>query len=155
MADNTERAGLFEQLLAEITSIKQENANLKKEVDAFDEKTVATVKDIFKDMISVLDEFARTEAAIAEKGLDETEEAQKVRDRFLKVAKRLKSKLENNGVQEIPIAIGDKMDETLCSTTDTEPDSTKENDTIISIEKKGYTFKGIVLRPAEVIIVKN
>lgn len=153
--DNSLQGELFDRLLAEITSIKKENTNLQKEVDSFEEKSIENVRDIFKDMVSILDEFTRVERSVAEKGLDQTEEGKKVRDRFLNVAKKLSRKLEDFGVSEIPLAPGNKVDETLCATVDTEPDPNKENDTIITIEKKGYLFKGIVLRPAEVIVVKN
>ena len=47
------------------------------------------------------------------------------------------------------------MDDFLCTVCETEPDLTKDNDTIISIEKKGYTYKDAVLRQADVVIVKN
>lgn len=156
MAQDINKKGkLFDQLTSEITNIKKENKDLKEQVDRFHEDNVKAVRDIFKDMVSILDDFSRVESAVSEKGLDQTEEGKKIKDRFLKVAKRMKQKLEDNGVTEISIYPGDKANENMCNAIETEPDSQKENDTIISVEKPGYMFKGIVLRPAEVIIVKN
>ena len=42
-----------------------------------------------------------------------------------------------------------------CKTIDTEPDNNNPNNYIISIEKTGYKFEEKILRPAEVIVVKN
>lgn len=43
----------------------------------------------------------------------------------------------------------------LCEVADTEPDPGRETGDIVSIEKQGYTRQGHLIRPAEVIIVKN
>ncbi len=48
-----------------------------------------------------------------------------------------------------------KSVEELCEVSDTEPDSNRETGDIVSIEKQGYTRQGHLIRPAEVIIVKN
>lgn len=42
-----------------------------------------------------------------------------------------------------------------CQIVETEPDATKENDTIISIEKAGFRRNGRLLRLADVIVVKT
>lgn len=146
---------LFDALTSEITKIKKENAELKKSVDLAEEKSAADIRDLLKDVVTVFDSFEKAKTIIAERGLDATEEGQKVRDRFLNVEKNLKNKLANHGVKEIDINPGDKIDDILCSVTDTEPDAGKENDTVISIEKKGYMYGTVMIRPAEVVIVKN
>lgn len=155
ISDNLTNEKIKRLLKEEITSVKKENAELKKSFDLAEEKHVAATRDMLKDIVSVLDAFEKAKAIIAERGLDSTEEGQKVRDRFLNVEKNLKNKLANHGVKEIEINIGDKIDDNLCSVADTEPDSSKENDTIIEVEKKGYMFRDVVIRPADVIIVKN
>lgn len=48
-----------------------------------------------------------------------------------------------------------KSIEELCEVADTEPDPGRETGDIVSIEKQGYTRHGHLIRPAEVIIVKN
>lgn len=146
---------LFDALTSEITKIKKENAELKKSVDLAEEKSAADIRDLLKDVVTVFDSFEKAKTIITERGLDATEEGQKVRDRFLNVEKNLKNKLANHGVKEIDINPGDKIDDILCSVADTEPDAGKENDTVISIEKKGYMYGTVMIRPAEVVIVKN
>lgn len=48
-----------------------------------------------------------------------------------------------------------KSIEELCEVADTEPGPGRETGDIVSIEKQGYTRQGHLIRPAEVIIVKN
>ena len=154
--DNTvKNTDLFQSLRDEITAIKKENSSLKLEVQEVQQAGQREMKETLKDIISIFDLFERAKTLIAEKGWDASEEGQKVRDRFLNVEKQLIKKLEQHGVKEIPIEIGSVVDDFLCSVCDTEPDQSRENDTIIAVEKKGYTYKGAVLRPADVIIVKN
>ena len=154
--DNTvKNTDLFQSLRDEITAIKKENSSLKLEVQEVQQAGQREMKETLKDIISIFDLFERAKTLIAEKGWDASEEGQKVRDRFLNVEKQLIKKLEQHGVKEIPIEIGSVVDDFLCSVCDTEPHLSKENDTIISVEKKGYTYNGAVLRPADVVIVKN
>jgi len=48
-----------------------------------------------------------------------------------------------------------KSVDALCEIAATEPDPEREEGDIISIEKQGYTRSGHLIRPAEVIIVRN
>ena len=146
---------LFDRLKEDITAIKKENSSLKLEVQSVSQAGQREVIDILKDIVVVLDVFDKAKAVVTEKGWDSTEEGKKVLTRVLTVEKQLISKLSLHEVREIPIEVGEKVDDFLCSVCDTEPDPSKENDTVISIEKKGYTYKGTVLRPADVVIVKN
>ena len=52
-------------------------------------------------------------------------------------------------------AIYTERSEELCEVADTEPDPSRETGDIVSIEKQGYTRQGHLIRPAELIIVKN
>lgn len=62
--------------------------------------------------------------------------------------------LEKYNVKKVMFE-GNKSVEELCEVSDTEPDSNRETGDIVSIEKQGYTRQGHLIRPAEVIIVKN
>lgn len=155
MADERKNTTLFNALDEKITLLQKEKAKLQDVARAAEEEKEASIKDILKDMIGVLDSFERCTTVIKEKGLDENEEGQKVRDRFLNVEKTLRRKLNDKGISEIALKIGDMVDDNLCYTSDTEPDPSMKDGTIIGIEKKGYMYKEIVLRPAEVVIVKN
>lgn len=148
-------ASLFERLKEEITTIKKENSSLKLEVQSIKQEGQREIMELLKDIVSILDIFEKAKMVVTEKGWDSTEEGKKVLGRFLNVEKQLLNKLSIHGVKEIPIEVGALVDDFLCIVCDTEPDMEKENDTIIGIEKKGYTYKDSVLRPTDVIIVKN
>ena len=155
MADQSKNTALFNALDEKITILQKEKAKLQDVARAAEEEKDSSVKDILKDMIGVLDSFERCTTVIREKGWDESEEGQKVRDRFLNVEKTLRRKLHDRGISEIALKIGDMVDDNLCSTCDTEPDPSLKDGTILDIEKKGYMYNEVVLRPAEVVIVKN
>lgn len=50
---------------------------------------------------------------------------------------------------------GKIINEDLCTVVDTEPDATKEDGLVVSIEKDGYVRGERLIRRAEVIIIKN
>ncbi len=122
---------------------KQEKKNHEKELD-----------DIFAEVLTVIDSFQKSEAIIKERGLDQEENASKAIKRLLNAKKKALSALEKFNVKRIEFETG-MVDDNLCTTVETEPDSTRKNGEIISIEKDGYTRNGHLIRRAEVVIVKN
>lgn len=110
--------------------------------------------DIFAEVLTVIDTFQKSEAIIKERGLDQEENASKAIKRLLNAKKKALSVLERFNVKRIEFATG-MVDDNLCTTVETEPDSTRNNGEIISIEKDGYTRNGHLIRRAEVVIVKN
>lgn len=108
---------------------------------------------IFKDLLSVIDAFDKADARLKELYPD-NKDISRARTRFATAKNKLGAILENNGVTEIQFNDGMA---TLadCQVEDTEPDASRPDDTIISIEKAGYRRNGRLLRRAEVIVVKN
>lgn len=108
---------------------------------------------IFQDLLTVVDAFDKADARLAEQYAD-SEDVTKARKRFATSKKKLVEILKKNEVEEIqfPNGIANIED---CQIVDTEPDSSKENDTIVSVEKAGFRRKGRLLRLADVIVVKN
>lgn len=124
----------------------QTKKSLKKNENAID--------DIFRDFLSIIDTFERAEETIKERGLDVDENAQKAIKRLLNAKKKAIFVLEKYDVKPIVFENNKAIDE-FCVTNGTEPDPSKEDGTIVSIDKNGYTRNGHVVRPAEVIVVKN
>lgn len=108
---------------------------------------------IFSDLLTVIDAFEKADKRLEEL-YSENEDVQKARKRFATSKKRLLEILNKNGVSEIQFSDGVATLED-CQVADTEPDATKPNNTIVSIEKNGYRRNGRLLRLAEVIVVKN
>lgn len=125
--------------------------NEKEEMSKAHEKEV---DDIFVEFLNVIDTFEKAERSIQERGLDQDENALKAIKRLLNAKKKALFVLEKFNVKMIEFKDNMAIDE-LCSTVDTEADSTKDNGEIISIERNGYTRNGHVIRTAEVVIVKN
>lgn len=110
--------------------------------------------EIFTEFLSVLDTFEKSESIIKERGLDQDENASKAIKRLLNAKKKALSVLEKFNVKKIEFEDG-LVDDDVCTTVETEPDSNRKNGEIISIEKDGYTRNGHLIRRAEVVIVKN
>ena len=110
--------------------------------------------DIFVEVLTVIDTFQKSEAIIKERGLDQEENASKAIKRLLNAKKKALSVLEKFNVKKIEFDSG-MVDDDFCTTVETEPDASRKNGEIISIEKDGYTRNGHLIRRAEVVIIKN
>lgn len=109
--------------------------------------------EIFKDIINVIDAFNKADTKLMEQ-FPESEEVSKARKRFATTKNKLLEILNKNGVSEIEFPNGIATIED-CEIDGTEPDASKPDDTIVSIEKSGYRRKGRLIRLAKVVIVKN
>jgi len=127
---------------------------LQNEKDQAEKNHEKELDDIFAEVLTVIDTFQKSEAIIKERGLDQEENASKAIKRLLNAKKKALSVLEKFNVKRIEFETG-MVDDDLCTTVETEPDSNRKNGEIISIEKDGYTRNGHLIRRAEVVIVKN
>lgn len=139
---------------AEITRVKKENLRQKNEMEEMQLDYERQMDGLVNDFIGVIDAFEKAETKVKEQGLDEDENAQKVLKRMNQPKKIALSVLSKYNVSRIDLD-GKMMDENLCTVVDTEPDSTKEEGFVLSIEKDGYVRGDRLIRRAEVIIVKN
>lgn len=128
--------------------------SLQNEKEQAEKNHEKELDDIFAEVLAVIDTFQKSEAIIKERGLDQEENASKAIKRLLNAKKKALSVLEKFNVKRIEFEPG-MVDDDLCTTVETEPDSTRKNGEIISIEKDGYTRNGHLIRRAEVVIVKN
>lgn len=108
---------------------------------------------IFKELLNVVDAFNKADTRLVERYPDSSEVAS-ARNRFATAKNRLMAILENNGVSEIQFPDGLATIED-CQVEETQPDNSKPDGTILSIEKAGYRRNGRLLRLAEVVVVRN
>lgn len=127
---------------------------LQNEKEQAEKRYEKELDEIFSEVLTVIDTFQKSEAIIKERGLDQDENALKAIKRLLNAKKKALSVLEKFNVKRIDFDSG-MVDDALCTTVETEPDSSRKNGEIISIEKDGYTRNGHLIRRAEVVIVKN
>lgn len=137
-----------------ITELSKANLTLRNNNEDIQKKQDKQIDEIFNEFLNVLDTFTRAEKIIHERELDKDENAKLAINRLLNAKKKLLNVFEKYDVKQIEFADGKSIDE-LCAVTDTEPDATRQTGDIISIERDGFTRQGHLLRPAEVIIVRN
>ena len=137
-----------------ITSLLRDNLTIKNEHEETIKGQEKKLDEIFCEFLTVIDTFERAEHIIKERELDKDETTKKAINRLLNAKKKAFGVLEKYNVQKI-VFENNKSVEELCEVADTEPDPSRETGDIVSIEKQGYTRQGHLIRPAELIIVKN
>jgi molecular chaperone GrpE (heat shock protein) len=105
-------------------------------------------------LLTVIDVFEKSEKIIRERELDKSEDSQKAIKRILLAKNKLLNILENNNIRKIEF-VNNILNSDKCTVSETMPDSSLPNDYILEILKDGYERNGILLRRAEVVIVKN
>jgi len=130
------------------------NMNLAKKIEDLELQLILNKREMLLDIIQIVDTFEKAEVTIVEKGWNKAEISEQPIKRLLTAKRKTLSILEKYNVSKIIFSDNIATDEE-CKTVDTEPDSSKPNNFIISIEKNGYKYEEKILRPAEVIVVKN
>lgn len=142
------------EIANKVSELSRENLTLRNQLEEFEKSQDKRIDEIFCEFLTVLDTFERAEQTIKERELDKDETTKKAINRLLNAKKKALGVLEKFNVQKIEFENNKSIDE-LCEVADTEPDPGRETGDIVSIEKQGYTRHGHLIRPAEVIIVKN
>lgn len=142
------------EIANKVSELSRENLTLRNQLEEFEKSQDKRIDEIFCEFLTVLDTFERAEQTIKERELDKDETTKKAINRLLNAKKKALGVLEKFNVQKIEFE-NNKSIEELCEVADTEPDPDRETGDIVSIEKQGYTRHGHLIRPAEVIIVKN
>lgn len=142
------------EIANKVSELSRENLTLRNQLEEFEKSQDKRIDEIFCEFLTVLDTFERAEQTIKERELDKDETTKKAINRLLNAKKKALGVLEKFNVQKIEFE-NNKSIEELCEVADTEPDPGRETGDIVSIEKQGYTRQEHLIRPAEVIIVKN
>lgn len=142
------------EIANKVSELSRENLTLKNKLEEFEKSQDKKIDEIFCEFLTVIDQFERAEQAIKERELDKDETAKKAINRLLNAKKKALGVLEKYNIRIIEFENNKSVQE-LCEVADTEPDPSRETGDIVSIEKQGYTRQGHLIRPAELIIVKN
>jgi molecular chaperone GrpE (heat shock protein) len=134
------------EYLSQIHDLKRQLAD--KEQERQDQQ-----KDFLLGQIELLDALERKDANLREKNGKSTE-ALKIINSYGTVHKRVLQQLSRHGVSRITFP-ENRLIIGLSKVVETEPDVGKPNDTILAIINHGYMRGNIVLREAELIVVKN
>lgn len=141
----------LEQLI--VQNLKSTNL-LKNEVERKENEKHDLLKDISISIIDIVDSFERIEESVIEKEYNKIDEVNKTVSRYKTIQKKLVGLLQKHGVTKIEFP-DNRLIVGLCEVVETEADSNRKNDEIISIIRNGYIRGKELIRPAQIIVVKN
>ena len=141
----------LEQLI--VQNLKSTNL-LKNEVERKENEKHDLLKDISLNIIDIIDSFERIEESIIEKEYNKIDEVNKTTSRYRTIQKKLLSLLQKHGVTKIEFP-DKRLIVGLCEVVETEADSNRKNDEIISVIRNGYIRGKELIRPTQIIVVKN
>ncbi len=105
-------------------------------------------KDLFGELLLILDSFKLAEKSLSEK-LKEKEEVKGL----LQIKKELERFLKKEGVERIDV-LGEKYDPSVAEAVAGVEREDLEEDVVAEVVRDGYTFQGRILRPAKVKVSK-
>ena len=127
-----------------IEKLQNEKENLKVTINNLELKEKIFIKKI----INIMDEIYRLKYYADNCG---NENLMKTIEKNLKCIKK-----ELNDINiEVISSLGEKFDEDFHECIDIKEDQSKENMTIVEEIKVGFIYEGRVIRPAEVVVIKN
>jgi len=141
----------LEQLI--VQNLKSTNL-LKNEVERKENEKHDLLKEISISIIDILDSFERIEESVIEKEYHKIDEVSKTVSRYKTIQKKLLGLLQNHGVTRIEFP-DNRLIVGLCEVVETEADNNRKNDEIISVIRNGYIRGKELIRPAQIIVVKN
>ncbi|MBC6490659.1 nucleotide exchange factor GrpE [Flavihumibacter stibioxidans] len=141
----------LEQLI--VQNLKSTNL-LKNELEKKENEKHDLLKDISLNIIDIIDSFERIEESIIEKEYNKIDEVNKTTSRYRTIQKKLLSLLQKHGITKIEFP-DNRLIVGLCEVVETEVDSNRKNDEIISVIRNGYIRGKELIRPAQIIVVKN
>lgn len=136
-----------------VQNLKSTN-HLKNEIDRKDNEKHDIIKEFSLSIIDVIDSFERIQESIIEKGYNKIDEVNKAIIRYSTIQKKLLSVLQKHGVSKIEFP-DNRLIVGLCEVVETEADKNRKNDEVISIIRNGYIRGKELIRPAQIIVVKN
>ena len=141
----------LEQLI--VQHLKSTNL-LKNEVERKENEKHDLLKEISISIIDILDSFERIEESVIEKEYHKIDEVSKTVSRYKTIQKKLLGLLQKHGVTKIEFP-DNRLIVGLCEVVETEADNNRKNDEIISVIRNGYIRGKELIRPAQIIVVKN
>jgi len=146
-----ETATALEQII--IQNLKSTN-HLKNEIEKKENEKHDLLKNISLNIIDIIDSCENIDEWVIDNQYNEVDEARKTNIRYRTIQKKLLALLQTQGISKIEfpdncLIVG------LCEVIETEADRNRKNDEIISIIRNGYIRGKELIRPAQIIVVKN
>jgi len=136
-----------------IQNLKSNNI-LKNEVESKENEKHDLLKNISLNIIDIIDSCENIDEWVIDNEYNEVDEARKTNSRYKTIQKKLLALLQTQGVSKIEFP-DNRLIVGLCEVVETEADKNRKNDDIISIIRNGYIKGKELIRPAQIILVKN
>lgn len=146
-----ETATELEQII--IQNLKSTN-HLKNEVEKQENEKHDLLKNISLNVIDIIDSCENIDEWVTDNQYNEVDEARKTNSRYKTIQKKLLALLQTQGISKIEFP-DNRLIVGLCEVIETEADRNRKNDEIISIIRNGYIRGKELIRPAQIIVVKN
>ena len=146
-----ETATELEQII--IQNLKSTN-HLKNEIEKQENEKHDLLKNISLNIIDIIDSCENIDEWVIDNEYNEVDEARKTNSRYKTIQKKLLALLQTQGISKIEFP-DNRLIVGLCEVIETEADRNRKNDEIISIIRNGYIRGKELIRPAQIIVVKN
>jgi molecular chaperone GrpE (heat shock protein) len=130
------------------------NKNLKNEIEIKENEKHDFIKDLAINIIDIIDSIENIDEWIIENEFHMIDEAKKISNRYKTIHKKLIGLLQKQGITKIEFP-ENRLIVGFCEVLETENDSRKRNDEIVSIIRNGYIRGKELIRAAQLIVVKN
>ena len=127
---------------------------LKNEVENKENEKYDLIKSVSLNIIDIIDSCENIDEWVIDNKYNEVEEARKTNSRYKTIQRRLLALLQTQGISKIEFP-DNRLIVGLCEVIETEADRNRKNDEIIAIIRNGYIRGKELIRPAQIIIVKN
>jgi len=141
----------FKQLI--IQNLKSTSI-LKNEVESKENEKHDLIKNVSLNIIDIIDSCENIDEWVIDNEYNEVDEARKTNSRYKTIQKKLLALLQTQGISKIEFP-DNRLIVGLCEVIETEADRNRKNDEIISIIRNGYIRGKELIRPAQIIVVKN
>ncbi|WP_247233757.1 nucleotide exchange factor GrpE [Telluribacter sp. SYSU D00476] len=132
----------------------QSNNYLKNEIEHKENEKRDLLKEMSLNIIDIIDSFENIEEWIVENEYNKIDEVKRTTSRYKTIHKRLLGLLQYHGITKIEFP-DKRLIVGFCEVVETETDMNRKNDEIISVIRNGYIRGKELIRPAQIIVVKN
>tara|TARA_B110000114_G_C15096387_1_gene401723 strand:- start:23 stop:481 length:459 start_codon:yes stop_codon:yes gene_type:complete len=145
----------LEKLLKQeiIQPLKSTNI-LKNKVKSLEDEKHDLIKNVSLNIIDIIDSCENIDEWVINNQYNEVDEARRTNSRYKTIQNRLLALLQTQGISKIEFP-DNRLIVGLCEVVETEADRNRKNEEIISIIRNGYIRGKELIRPAQIIVVKN
>jgi len=141
----------LEQII--VQNLKSAN-HLKNEIVKQENEKHDLLKNISLNIIDIIDSCENIDEWVTDNQYNKVEEARRTNSRYKTIQNRLLVLLQTQGISKIEFP-DNRLIVGLCEVIETEAARNRKNDEIISIIRNGYIRGKELIRPAQIIVVKN